>query len=1028
MSENSIQKERPPAVYNIPAACSFVDVLARGLLARWGERPLDLAGAMVLLPTRRACRALAEALLRASGGRALVLPRLVPLGDLDAEELLFAASEEPSGFAAAASLPPAMPLLRRQLLLSQLILKWGQVEEAAKAGRPAVVAASEDQAVRLAAELARLLDQVETEGLGFERLADLVPADYADHWQQTLKFLKIITEQWPALLASEGCIGAAERRRRLLEAQAEAWRHAPPETPVLVAGSTGSIPATAALIEVVARLPQGLVVLPGLDRSADESTWAALRGDAVHAQHGLALLLARLGIEPAAVADWPDAIAPPERQLRAAFIESALRPAEAAAADPAALVGAGVPDGRAKLEAALAGLRRIDCSGPGEEAAVVALILRQALQVPGRTAALVTPDRALARRVAAELRRWGIEIDDSAGLPLGETAPGTFLRLTASMIAERLAPLPLLAALKHPLAAGGHAEGAFRAKVRSLEIAVLRGPRPAPGFAGLKRALAVADAAAEPGLADWLDGLERMAAAFVAALDDPRAGLAEIVTGHIAFAEALATSDTASGAARLWDKEAGEAAADFMAELRAAASSGPPLRGERYPALLAGLLSGPDGGGAVRPRHGSHPRLAILGPLEARLQHADVTVLSGLNEGTWPAETDPGPWLSRPMRADFGLPPVERRIGLAAHDFTQACAAPEVYLTRATRVEGTPSVPSRWLLRIDALLRALDPWSSGRAALQREGPQWRAWAAALDRPAQLERPGPPAPCPPLAARPRQLSVTQVETWMRDPYALYAAKILRLQALDPLDADPGAAERGTLIHRVLERYVAAHPEAPPADAEAVLLDVGRVVFAPLRAKPGLFAFWWPRFERIARWFAAADAEHRRAVARSWAEVRGRHTLDAPGGAFVVTATADRIDLMADGELSILDYKTGALPSGRELALGFAPQLPLEAAMAAAGGFALVPAAPTARLSFWRLTGGSPPGEIKAVREDASELAAEALKGLAALVAAFDDPATAYRAQPRPAWAPRYNDYLHLARVKEWATSAGPEDAS
>ncbi|MGF1608068.1 MAG: double-strand break repair protein AddB, partial [Kiloniellales bacterium] len=1023
MSEASAQTERPPAVYSIPAAWSFVDVLARGLLARWSAEPLDLASAMILLPTRRACRALVEAFLRASGGRALVLPRLVPLGDLDAEELLFADADALPGFADAARLPPAMPPLRRQLLLSQLILKWAKVESAveseASAGRPAVVAASEDQAVRLAAELGRLLDQVETEGLGFDHLADLVPADYADHWQLTLRFLKIVTEQWPKLLASEGCIGTAERRRRLLEAQAEAWRHDPPDTPVLVAGSTGSIPATAALIEVVARLPRGQVVLPGLDRSMDAASWAAARGDPVHPQHGLAQLLARLGVEPAEVPDWPDAIEPPERRLRAAFIDMALRPAESAAADPAVLLGECDPDGRAKLEAALAGLRRIDCAGPGEEAAVVALILRQALQVPGRTAALVTPDRALARRVAAELRRWGIEIDDSAGLPLGETAPGTFLRLTASMIAERLAPLPLLAALKHPLAAGGRSEGAFRARVRALEIAVLRGPRPAPGFAGLRRALEFAGKAAEPGLVDWLGELERMAADFIAALDDPRAGLAEIVTGHIAFAEALAASEGASGAARLWDKEAGEAAADFMAELRAAAASGPPLRGERYPALLAGLLSGPDGGGAVRPRHGSHPRLAILGPLEARLQHADVTVLSGLNEGTWPAETNPGPWLSRPMRADFGLPPVERRIGLSAHDFTQACAAPEVYLTRATRVEGTPSVPSRWLLRIDALLRALGPWSIRRDALQREGPQWRTWAATLDRPVQIERPGPPAPCPPLAARPRRLSVTQVETWMRDPYALYAAKILKLQPLDPLDADPGAAERGTLIHRVLERYVATHPEAPPADAEAALIELGRVVFAPLRAKPGLHAFWWPRFERIARWFAGVDAEQRRGIVRSWAEVRGAYSFDAAAGSFTVTATADRIDLLRDGGLAILDYKTGALPTGKDLALGFSPQLPLEAAMAAAGGFTGVPAAPATSLAFWRLTGGSPPGEIRAVREDAAKLAAEALKGLAGLVARFDDPATPYLAQPRPAWAPRYNDYLHLARVKEWA---------
>ena len=1002
-----------PAIASIPSGVSFADALARGLLARWGGDPLALADAVILLPTRRARRTLSEAFLRASEGRALVLPRLLPLGDLDADELLFGESDALPGLAGESALPPAMPALRRQLLLSRLIIAWGKAQadgERAAAAAPAV-AASEDQAVRLAEELARLLDQVETEGLGFERLADLVPADYAHHWQLTLEFLKIVTEQWPKLQASEGCIGPAERRRRLLEMQAAAWRASPPQTPVIVAGSTGSIPATAALIEVVAGLPQGMAVLPGLDASADAETWTAIRSDPTHPQHGLALLLARLDVDPVLVPTWPDADCPPDLHRRTDFVNLALRPASTTprwqeGAEPLA----------AGLSEALEGVRRIDCGNPGEEAAVIALLMRQALDVPERIAALVTPDRALARRVAAELRRWGIEIDDSAGLPLGDTPAGTFLRLLADMVAADLAPLPLLAALKHPLAAGGLGEGAFRAKVRALEIAVLRGPRPAPGFDGLRRALAASDRAAE--LAGWVEALSRMAAPFAAALADPACGLGEIVAAHIAFAEALAASADESGAARLWAHEAGEQAADFMAELSAAAASGPPLSGERYPALLGSLLSGK----AVRPRYGSHPRLSILGPLEARLQQADVMILAGLNEGTWPAEVEPGPWLSRPMRTDFGLPPPERRIGLAAHDFVQAFAAPQVYLTRATRVEGTPTVPSRWLLRIDALLRALDL----DEGLQREEAQWRAWAAELDRPPRLLTSGPPAPKPPLAARPRCLSVTQIETWMRDPYALYARKILGLVPLDPIDADPGAAERGILIHRALERFLAAYPERPPEEAEAAVLEAGREVFDALRARPGLHAFWWPRFERIARWFAQADADRRRDTVHAWAEVRGKLALDAAAGPFRVTATADRIDRLADGGLAILDYKTGAVPQAKALALGFAPQLPLEAAIAEAGGFEGVPAGSPRSLAFWRLTGGEPPGEARPVRGDAATLAGAALAGLARLIAAFDDPQTPYAAIPRAGWAPRYNDYLHLARVKEWAVQAAQED--
>ena len=1002
--------EAPPRVFTIPSSVPFAETLAAGLLDRWGRDPLALTRATILVPTRRSCRSLREAFLRAADGQALLLPRISPLGDLDAEELLFAEETGLPGIAEAGDLPPAMPPLRRQLLLTQLIIRRARSEAAApNAGL------SEDQAARLADELARLIDQVETEGLDFDRLAGLVPEDYATHWQETLEFLKIVTEHWPAIQAEEGCIGPAERRRLLLEAQTAQWRAAPPADPVVVAGSTGSIPATATLMQVVAGLPEGMVVLPGVDRTAGEDDWTAIADDPGHPQHGIARLLHALAVAPAAVRDWPGVAPSPLATARADFINIALRPASAtpnwrglAVAAPES--DAVLPD-RGTMAKAVTDVRRIDCAEPGEEATVVALLMRQALETPDRTAALVTLDRALARRVAAELKRWDIEIDDSAGVPLADTAPGSFLRLTAEMVAGRLAPLPLLAALKHPLAAGGQSEVAFRSRVRALEVAVLRGPRPGPGFDGLRGALAESKVDDTDLLLAWLDDLAAMAAPFEAALSDPAQGLGAILTEHVGFAEALAASDAAPGAARLWDKEAGEAAAEFVAELRQAVVSGPALQGERYPALLHSLLSGR----VVRPRYGSHPRLSILGPLEARMVQADVMILAGLNEGTWPVEVDPGPWLSRPMRRDFGLPSPERRIGLSAHDFVQAFCAAEVFLTRSARVEGTPTVACRWLLRIDALLRTLDL----PEGLKREGALWQAWAMDIDRPTKPLRIGPPFPRPPLDARPRRLSVTQVETWMRDPYGLYARTILNLRPLDPIDADPGAAERGNLIHRALELYLSAHPTRLPADPAAELLAIGAQVFRPLRARPGLYAFWWPRYVRIARWFAVLDLERRRDATRAWAEVAGQLSLDGPAGRFDLLATADRIERRGDGGLAVIDYKTGAIPTQKEVDLGFAPQLPLEAAIAAAGGFAEVPAAAPTELSFWRLTGGEPPGETRPVKAVGPDLAAAARDGLAHLVAAYDDPATGYPPIPRPEWAPRFNDYAHLARVKEWS---------
>ncbi len=995
----------PASISTIPAGLCFADTLAEGLLDDTAGDPLALSRTTVLLPTRRAVRALSEAFLRVSRGRPLLLPRMRPLGDLDADELLFFGEDALGVTGAAADLPPAMPALRRQLLLARLILAWS----ARRAAEGAHEVPSEDQAVQLAAALAALIDQVETEGLSFDQLADLVPDVFAAHWQTTLRFLEIVTAHWPAVEREEGCIGPAERRRLLMEAQAEAWRRAPPPDPVIVAGSTGSIPTTAALIGVVASLPRGTVVLPGLDLAADEEDWAAVLEDPAHPQHGMARLLDGLAVGRDRVGLWRGRDAAAPAAARARFVNLALLPAARSARWHQ------LPDTvpRDEIRGSLAGVKRIDCPGAAEEALVIALLLRGAREKTDRRAALVTPDRGLARRVAAELKRWHISVDDSAGTPLAETGPGVFLRATAEMMTAALAPVALLTALKHPLAAGGERPAAFRGRVRSLERQALRGPRPAPGFEGLLRALEARSASAqrveEEDLRPWVRNLAEHARPFAAALAQESAALGDLLAAHLRFAEALAASDAEGGAERLWAGEAGEALAGFIAELLDSAGAAPPLEGARYAALLTGLMQGR----VVRPRRGTHPRLAILGPLEARLQQVDVVILGGLNEGTWPADSDPGPWLSRPMRVAFGLPAPERRIGLSAHDFTQAFSAPEVFLTRATRVEGSPTVPSRWLLRLDALLKALD--------LDRlESPDWQAVAEGLDTPAHERRSTPPAPRPPVTARPRKLSVTQIEAWMRDPYQIYARHILKLVPLEAIDQDPSQADLGTLVHAALERFVESYPDQLPADPAAALVAIGREALAPYKDRPGLVAFWWPRFKRVAGWFAARERLQRVTLERAHAEVRGRRTLRGPGGDFVLTAKADRIDVQRSGDIVILDYKTGAKPEKKDIALGLAPQLPLEAAIAEAGGFGPeIPTATPLGLEYWRLTGRDPAGEVHGV-VDLEKLVAQAVEGLQGLIDLFDRESTPYHAQPRPDWAPRYNDYEHLERVRAWSS--------
>jgi ATP-dependent helicase/nuclease subunit B len=1020
-----------PRVFTIPSGVPFSDALAAGLIARTrsdsgGADPLALSRMTLLLPNRRAGRAMADAFLRradAGGGvpgGGLLLPKLQPIGEPDEDAQTI--SDQGLGDSDAADLPPAIGGLRRQMMLAQLIHRSPQARLVEGAGPMPF-----DQALRLAAELARLIDQVATERLDFSRVRDLAPADSV-YWQLTVRFLDLVQEHWPHILAAEGALDPAVRRNLLLERQCAQWRARPPAGPVIAAGSTGSIPASADLIALVAGLPQGMVVLPGLDRDADPAAWEAIAIDQSHPQHGLAQLLKRLGLAPAEVGLWPCDGFPAAAPSRAAIVSGALLPAEQTERWSVLAESLRSRD----PQHGWAGVSRVDCSTEQEEAGVIALLLREAVERPApQRAALVTPDRGLARRVKAELARWGIAIDDSAGEPLRLTAPGAFFLLIAEAAAEEWSPVPLLALLKHPLAAAGRAPNDFRAAVRQLERAVLRGPRPAAGLAGLKATIDDMRQAARHenervGLrqaAAFIGPLIEMAAAF-AEMSGP-APLATRLEAHVRLAEALAASDAEPGTGRLWRNEAGEGLADFIAELRDAGRDAPALDAADYVALLRELMAGV----AVRPRYGLHPRLFIWGPLEARLQQAELLVLGGLNEGTWPPEPAIDPWLSRPMRAEFGLPAPDRRIGLSAHDFQQAMGAPRVVLTRSLRAAGQPTVPARWLLRFEAFLRLLGVEDDRRAAV------WRGWQRNLDRAEMVQPIKRPEPRPGAKRRPDALSVTQIETWMRDPYSIYARHILKLKPLDPIDQDPDLSDLGTIVHQALHRFVAAYPDALPEDALDRLLEIGRREFAPHESRPAVMAFWWPRFEKIARWFVETETELRPSLEESRTELEGAVSITEVKPPFTLKARADRIDRLDSGELVLIDYKTGAAPGHKEVMLGLSPQLSLEAAIALEAGFKDLAYGRVARLEYWRLSGGAVPGEIKEVRQpgraggpiDPNALAEEAREGLVNLLHTFGTADAAYPPAPRAEYAPRYNDYEHLARIAEWTVNETDEEA-
>ena len=969
-------------IHSIPAGAPFADLLAQGLLAHFCPRPEDLADALVLLPTRRAARALREAFLRASGGRPLLLPRMEPIGDVDDDELLLEQDLD-------AELAPAIGAQRRLATLAQLLRAHPST-----GGDPAM-------ACRLAASLVSLLDSAALEEVSLDRLDGIVDADLASHWQASLDVLKVLREAWPGHLAELGLADRAARRIAALRARIAAWAAAPPTGLVVAAGSTGSIPATADLLATVATLPRGVVLLPGLDAGMDDESWAAAGEDPAHPQHGLARLLARLGVAREAVAPWPGA-AP--AHPRVALLREALRPA---ATTPAwAAMERPGPE-------AFEGLRRIEAPTQLEEALAIALVLREAVETPGRTAALVTPDRALARRVAAELARWGLGVDDSGGTDLLLTPPGAFLRATAALGADPGAPVELLSALKHPFACAGLPRGVLLSRVRRLERVALRGLRPGPGVEGLRKAVEASEVADRDEILAFVDLLSGPLAAFAAAMQSPAVAPARLCALHLGLMEWLATP-AAPRESELWAGEAGSALRDAMMELQQALAAFDPIPGRSWPALLEAMLAGQ----VVRARYPTHPRLSIWGPLEARLQGADILVLGGLNEGSWPPEPPEDPWLSRPMRKAFGLPPAERRVGLSAHDFVQAAAAPVVLLSHSRKVDGAPVAPSRWLQRLEAFLGGHEPWTSCVDA------RLPGWVRALDAPERPSAPPtPPRPCPPVELRPVELPVTAVETLVRDPYAVYARRILNLRPLDDVDEEPSAGERGTVIHDALHDLLAAGGPLP-GDALERLLAIGRTHFAPLMDRPVVRAVWWPRFARLARWFVDWERERRATGTRTLA-VECRGELRLPSG-FLLTAEADRIDALPDGTLGIVDYKTGTVPSYRQVEVGFSPQLPLEAAIAREGGFPGVAAAPPGELLHVRLTGGATPGEARRVQarrgspgKSPDELARDALAGLERLVASYADPRRPYLARPRVRWKSAHAQYDHLARVAEWS---------
>lgn len=1024
----------------VPFLSTFVDALLSGQVIKCigpSAPPLNLARTTIYVPTQRAARTLAMEFMRKSATQAVLLPRIQPLGTLDDTEDLTEFSDDAGTFGDEVAL--AIGDIERRLILAQLILRWARslsyaIVSIDPDGAPQLdmrenilVSPSSANAIALAKELGALIDELIIENIEPTSIDQVVDASFDKYWSITTRFLRIALREWPAILKQRGFVDRVRRSMAVLTLRTEQIENADGGDPVIALGSTGSNPATATLIDAISRMTHGAVILPGLDRILDDATWLRIgeTGEQydepthTHPQYNLKRLLKKLNIDRDVVRD----IGAPSRRLsaRCALAAHALRPADTTEQ---------WREYRAKesdlFVSSLEGVTLIEAPDERLEALSLALFMRQALETPRRTAVLITPDRTIARRVRAELARFDIDIEDSDGEPLSTTPIGTLARLLVSIGSVGPSGTDIATLLAHPLVTLNFSRDRIAALAPLIEIVVLRrtdrsGARRVE-WGGLAREL-VMENKTHHALNSFAASDYHFIADFFEQLD-------------VALKPMTTLSRDAMLTARI------EALRNSIRSVATLRECGDPLTSSRglkeFAALLEQLLIADapmdfdDGGFAsflssllseirIREPSNTYPRLKILGPLEARLIDADLILLAGLDEGVWPPQTNAGPFLNRSMRYALGLSPLERRIGQSAHDFVMAFGSPEVVLSRAVKRGGSPCVASRFVARLGAL--AGEAYSNCKA----RGDAMLSIAHALDQPRSIKSCERPQPRPPVELRPAQLSVTRIEILRRDPYSIYAERILRLTPLESLGSKSGAREAGTAIHEALAEFVLTHPcGALPENARDTLLAIAKRKLANFMNNSGFLAFKWPRIEMGLDHALAFEKSRRTQDVEIFIEEHGEWRVQLfDQTTFLLTANADRIEVDPAGTAWVYDFKTGAPPSNSQVLAGFSPQLTLEAAMIESGAFLKVGKRRTHGGAYVHIggNGDGAPLWIKSKEVCFGDLVAEHRAQLLKMLDQFRDPRRSYPSRPYVAFISRHGDYDHLARVKEWSRNGG-----
>lgn len=961
-----------PRLFGVPLGAPYPTAFVQGFLDRFAHGdPTATARTTIIVNSGSMARALKGAFQHHAP---VLLPRIVPVGAVEA-------------LIPAHNVAPAIDPMLLRLDLAHLIAKRMAADPTLAPGAPAY---------DVAGALIRLLAEMASEGVTPDDLMAMDVGDHSAHWQRNLTFIGLVDQ---FLDATDGLEPEA-RQRKIVDALIETWRKTPPQSPLIIAGSTGSRGTTRRLIEAVATLPNGYVVLPGFDTTLPDALWDKLGED--HPQQRFGALMNVLGLTANHVAHWAGRPIAPHRQK---ILSLALRPPPVT--DQWIREGPNLPP----LVDALSEVTLVEAPNQQAEAQAIALGLRDAVE-SGKTTALVSPDRMLTRRVSAALDRWGIVADDSAGRPLALSAPGRLLRQISTLNRLEMPTSEVLALLKHPLIATGHktARGTHLLMTRELEIWSRR-----KGHAFLIESVLAIWAGSDGPRLDWIAWV--MASLPMPAPKTPQS-LTDLLARVVKAAEALSAGANGVGSGGLWEEDAGKLALEKITSLRNVADAAAPVTPHDFNAILSHVLQD-----EVRSSLVPHADVRIVGTLEARNLTADTVILAGLNEQVWPPAEDQDPWLNRALRRRAGLLSPDRRTGLSAHDFEQAFGLREVWLSRTLRSDDGEAVPSRWLNRLQNLVSGL-PAQGGDLAwrtAKRKGDAWLALAQRLDRRRKKEPPAlRPSPAPPPHARPQGLSVTEIQRLIRDPFEIYAKHILNLVAIPQPPVEPDARLRGIALHEVAERFTATPLSGDRNADKHRLLATAAEVFAQMVPWPITRHLWLARLERIAESFISEEIQRQAEGQILLREVKAEYTFGIP--AFTLVGKVDRVDRRPDGSVAIYDYKSGKVPSLDQMK-HYDRQLLLEALMVARGAFGSPMDAHSVGYIGLGANAAKPPLNLGAEDPDWAQIdTVEA--NFVQLLAAYRNPALGYTSRRVIEKQEYRGDYDHLARYGEWDEADKP----